>query len=182
MALIVAIGFLLILSILGTVVLDVANRGLKQISTFTPVKRSFYAVDQAVEYSMNGDLIYNLSMSGTVNLLTGTARNRSGAEIADNVPGAGYLYDPAGGSITHRKIIESISGGKLVAGTVNDLGPHTLPAGLAGKYTTDFGANLYHVSAEAEVSTGGETQKVDASIVRLYKLEDDTIFRTTGGG
>ena len=172
MALIIAIGFLLILSILGTVVLDVANRSLKQIAGFTPTKRSFYTVDQAVEYSMNGDLVYNLSMSGSVDLLTGKAKDRNGVDLAD----------PDGGSLTHKKIIESISGGKLVSGTVTDLGPKTLPASLAGKYTTDFGANLYHVAAEAEVSTGGETQKVDASIVRLYKLEDDVIFRTTGGG
>jgi len=171
MALIVAIGFLLILSILGTVVFEVSTRGLQDTAGFSPVRRSFYTVDQAVEYAMNGDLIYNLSMSGSVNLVTDEVKNRSGVT----------LLDPDGGNLIHEKVIESVSGGNLISGAVTDLGAQALPASLAGKYTSDFGANLYHVTAEAE-SLAGDTQKVDASIVRLYKMEDDVIFRTTGGG
>ena len=48
-ALVVAIGFLLVLSILGAVVLTVANRGLQDVASFSPVRKSFYTVDQAVE-------------------------------------------------------------------------------------------------------------------------------------
>lgn len=171
MALVVAIGFLLVLSILGTLVLNLANRGLQETAKFSPTKRSFYTVDQAVEYAMNGDLVYNLSMSGSLNLVTDDAKDRNGS----------ILPDPDGGYLKHRKIIETVGGGSLVSGQVTDLGPHSLPATLEGKFTTDFGANLYHVTAEA-VAPAGDSQKVDASIVRLYKLEDDVIFRTTGGG
>ena len=173
MALVVAIGFLLVLSILGAVVLTVANRGLQDVASFSPVRKSFYTVDQAVEYAMNGDLVYNLSMRGTISLvdlpsgdpIDDIARDRNGASLG----------------VTHEQIIEKVSGGNLVSGQVADLGPKALPASLSGKYTTDFGANLYHVTAEGR-APGGESQKVDASIVRLYKLEDDVIFRTTGGG
>jgi Tfp pilus assembly protein PilX len=170
MALVVAIGFLLVLSILGAVVLTVANRGLQETANFSPMRKSFYTVDQAVEYSMNGDLVYNLSMSGSLNLVTGDAKDRNGVPLV-----------LGGNTLKHKDIIERSSGGTLVSGQVSDLGPQSLPASLAGKYTTDFGANLYHVTAEG-VAPGGENQKVDASIVRLYKLEDDVIFRTTGGG
>lgn len=178
MALVVAIGVLLVLSILGAVVLDVANRGLRETAGFSPMRRSFYAVDQAVEYAMNGDLVYNLSMSGTLSLVNPASTSTT----ADD--GLDYLARDRNGvslGLSHEQIIESTTGADLVYGQVADLGPHQLPASLAGKYTTDFGANLYHVTAEG-VAPGGDSQKVDASIVRLYKLEDDVIFRTTGGG
>jgi Tfp pilus assembly protein PilX len=178
-ALVVAIGFLLVLSILGAVVLTVANRGLKDVASFSPTKRSFYTVDQAVEYSMNGDLVYNLSMAGTISLVNPASTATTSDDALD------YLARDRNGvslGVSHEQVIEKSSGGNLVSGQVTDLGPQSLPASLAGKYTTDFGANLYHVTAEGRAPTGGETQKVDASIVRLYKLEDDVIFRTTGGG
>jgi len=179
MALVVAIGFLLVLSILGAVVLTVANRGLQDSASFSPVRRSFYTVDQAVEYSMNGDLIYNLSMTGTISLVNPA----NTATLSDDA--LDYLArDRTGTSlgVSHEQVIEKASGGILVSGQVTDLGAQALPASLAGKYTTDFGANLYHVTAEGRGSAASDTQKVDASIVRLYKLEDDVIFRTTGGG
>jgi hypothetical protein len=181
MALVVAIGFLLVLSLLGAAVLTVANRGLHDegskhdTASFSRNRNLFYTVDRAVEYAMNGDFVYNLSMSGSIDLVTGEAKDRNGND----------LLDPDGDPLTHKQIIElgSDDAGRpqLKSGLVTDLGPQSLPASLAGKFTTDFGANLYHVTAEAESLTG-DIQKVDASIVRLYKLEDDVIFRTTGGG
>lgn len=178
MALVVAIGFLLVLSLLGAVVLTVANRGLEETASFSPVKRSFYTVDQAVEYAMNGDLVYNLSMLGTISLVNPANTVTTADDALD------YLARDRNGAslgVSHEQIIEKASGATLVTGQVADLGPKALPASLAGKYTTDFGANLYHVTAEGRAA-GGDTQKVDASIVRLFKLEDDVIFRTTGGG
>ena len=179
MALVVAIGFLLVLSILGAVVLTVANRGLQDSASFSPVRRSFYTVDQAVEYSMNGDLVYNLSMSGTISLVNPAGTPTTSDDALD------YLARDRNGAslgVSHEQVIEKASGGTLVSGQVSDLCPQSLPASLAGRYTTDFGANLYHVTAEGRGPTESDTQKVDASIVRLYKLEDDVIFRTTGGG
>jgi Tfp pilus assembly protein PilX len=177
-ALVVAIGCLLVLSILGAVVMTVANRGLEETRSFSPMRRSFYAVDQAVEYSMNGDLIYNLSMSGTISLVNPASTATTADDALD------YLARDRNGAslgVSHEQVIEKTSGSNLLSGQVTDLGPQGLPASLAGRYTSDFGANLYHVTAEA-VAPAGDAQRVDASIVRLYKLEDDVIFRTTGGG
>jgi hypothetical protein len=160
MALILAIGFLAVLSILGAVVLTAANRGLSGTGISLPELQAFYAADRAVEYSMNRDIIINIGSGGTIDLVSG------------NLPG--------GGGKTHKDVIDG-SGGLLKAGTVDDLGPNTLPPSIASFFGSDFGANFYHV----EVSTTGpaKTQaNVNASIVRLFKMDDDTIFRTSGGG
>ena len=72
-------------------------------------------------------------------------------------------------------------------------------------FGSDFSANYYQVQVKvgtpqptyddanpADPTTAGyraavtakqdKTTHVNASIVRLYKLDDDTIFRTSGGG
>ncbi len=60
MALILAIGFLAVLSILGAVVLKVANQGLSESALTLPGQQSFYTADRSVEYSMNRDIIVSL--------------------------------------------------------------------------------------------------------------------------
>jgi hypothetical protein len=52
---------------------------------------------------------------------------------------------------------------------------------VAALYGSEFGANFYHVEVEATAS-GTAKSHVNASIVRLFKSDDDTIFRTSGGG
>ena len=64
MALMLAIGFLALLSILGATVLNVALRGLDESESRTFTKSdqmAFYAADRAVEYSMNRDIVVNLA-------------------------------------------------------------------------------------------------------------------------
>ncbi len=170
MALITAIGFLAVLSILGTVVLTTTTRDLQKAGGFLPARRAFYTADRAVEYSMNRDIIINLSPGNTLNLVGVNAKDASNNDL---VP-----------AITHDSIIEGDSGNQLVAGTVEDLGPHDLPPAMAEVHGSDFGANLYHVEVEATASYGGTANesRVNASIVRLFKMDDDTIFRTSGGG
>jgi len=164
MALILAIGFLALLSILGAVVLQVATRGLEGTASYTPGSQAFYVSDRAVEYSLNRDIIVSLSPGESVDLM-----------VDDDV---------TPGTLTHKSIIEAGATGQLVSGTVTDLGPHELPPAAAERYGSDFGANMYHVQVESTAPSGGTTadSHVNASIVRLFKLDDDTIFRTSGGG
>lgn len=166
MALILAIGFLAILSILGAVVLNLATEGIKESAEFLPRRLSFYTADRAVEYAMNRDIIINLPVNGTVNLVNDEVKLANGTTVS---------------GVTHKSIIEKNSIGTLLSGTVTDIGPRSLPPAMAAIHGSEFGANLYHVSVEAQADLGGKTH-IDASIVRLFKLDDDQIFRTSGGG
>jgi hypothetical protein len=159
MALIFAIGFLAILSILGAVVLNLATRGLNESGLSLPSQQSFYTADRSVEYSMNRDIIISLPSYNSVNLVTGLTAS----------------------GVTHKSIIEKQSIGTLESGTVTDIGPRTLPPAMAAIHGTEFGANLYHVNVQTSAPLGGRTH-VDAAIVRLFKIDDDTIFRTSSGG
>jgi hypothetical protein len=168
MALIVAIGFLAILSILGAVVLNIATQDIGVSANFMPARQAFYTSDRAVEYAMNRDIIVNLTPGNTVDLDADDALDPSGASLG----------------VTHKQIIEGSDVGTLVAGSVEDLGPHDLPPTMAEIHGSEFGANLYHVEVESTAPSAGGTLEshVNASIVRLFKLDDDTIFRTSGGG
>jgi hypothetical protein len=166
MALILAIGFLAVLSILGAVVLNLATEGVKDSASVLPRRLSFYTADRAVEYAMNRDIIINMPVSGTVNLVTDDVKLANGTTLT---------------GVKHKSIVEKDSVGTLTSGTVTDLGPRNLPPAMAAIHGSEFGANLYHVNVEASAPLGGTTH-VDASIVRLFKLDDDQIFRTSGGG
>jgi hypothetical protein len=168
MALILAIGFLALLSILGAVVMRVSTQDMKASGAVVPKQKAFYVADRAVEYALNRDMIYYLNpMAGTptANLVTGTVTS----------------------GLTHKQIIET---GELnismESGTVEDLGESGLPPYLASIHGSDFGANLYHVKVKTMAYKGNPTLEasahVDAAIVRLYKKDDDQIFRTSGGG
>ena len=165
MALILAIGFLAVLSILGAVVMKVSTQGLSASATTLPKRQSFYAADRSVEYAMNRDILINLPVSSSVNLVTDVAKDGSGSSMG----------------VTHKDIIENGSVGTLISGSVTDIGPRTLPPAMAEIHGTEFGANLYHVNVSASAPLGGTT-RVDAAIVRLFKIDDDTIFRTSSGG
>ena len=177
MALIIAIGFLAILSILGAVVLNVATQDIGASASFMPARRAFYTSDRAVEYSMNRDIIVNLNSGDTITLADGTpAVDEDGTEFAKDASGVSL-------GVTHKEVVEDGTA-TLVSGTVQDLGPRDLPPAMAEIHGSDFGANLYHVQVEANAPGPGGTveSRVNASIVRLFKLDDDTIFRTSGGG
>ena len=168
MALIIAIGFLAILSILGAVMLNLATSDLGVSGGFMPARRAFYTSDRAVEYSMNRDIILNLIPGDSTDLVTDNALDEAGVSLGK----------------THKQIIEEADVGTLVSGTVEDLGPHDLPPTMAEIHGSEFGANMYHVEVDSTAPSGsGEMRsRVNASIVRLFKMDDDTIFRTSGGG
>lgn len=172
LALILAIGFLAILSILGAVVLNVATRGLDEtniLSSYTRAdQQALYAADRAVEYSMNRDIIVNLAQYNSVNLMTDEVKQATSA----------------GTGVNHNVVINATGPGRIVSGTVTDVGPRSLPPTMAAMHGSEFGANLYHVSVKTEAGLGRFKRNVhvDASIVRLFKMDDDQIFRTSGGG
>lgn len=171
MALIMAIAFLAILSILGAVVLRVSLRGLEDSESRTYTQsdqQALYAADRAVEYSMNRDLIINLAQSGTVNLATDIVKQANGISSG----------------VSHKTVIDLSGPGDLVSGTVTDVGPRSLPPAMAAMHGSEFGANLYHISVKTKAGAGllERSTHVDASIVRLFKMDDDQIFRTSGGG
>lgn len=160
MALILAIGFLAILSILGAVVLEVSTRDMKATAGFEPKRQAFYVADRAVEYAMNRDIVYSLASGATLDLVN----------------------DDSG---VHKTTIERDGVGTLTAGTVTFIPSDDLamPDQLAELHGNDFGVVLYHVKAQSQVpGPAGATSKIDASIVRLFKKDDDQIFRTSGGG
>ena len=167
-ALILAIGMLAILSILGAVVLTVSTRDLGSTATFLPGRNAFYVADRAVEYAMNREIVLELVPGESIDLVKNVKLSQGGSELGDS-------------SLDNKKIIESASNGRLIAGMVTDLGPNDLPPSIAARFGTDFGANFYHVEVETE-APGNAEAKVSASIIRLFKSEDDTILRTTGGG
>lgn len=173
MALILAIGFLAILSILGAVVFEVSTRDLGETASFKPAREAFYAADRAVEYSMNTGIILNLAPEESINLYTGVKMDKDG-----NAVGAASTVHLNNINLT---TVTQPGKGSLVSGTVTDLGPDDLPPSVAALYGSDFGANFYHVEVETS-APGNATSNVNASIVRLFKSDDDTIFRTSGGG
>ena len=171
MALILAIALLAVLSILGAVVLRVSLRGLEDSSARTYTQsdqQALYAADRAVEYSMNRDLIINLAQNNTADLGTDEVIQANGS----------------GSGVPHKTVIDLSGPGELASGTVTDVGPRSLPPAMAAMHGSEFGANLYHISVEAKAGTGAfeRSTHVDASIVRLFKMDDDQIFRTSGGG
>ena len=166
MALILAIGFLAVLSILGAVVMKVSMHDLSDSTVTLPNQRSLYAADRAVEYSMNRDIIVNLAQFNSISLDAGIVRQANGLSVS---------------GVTHKNVIDNTGVGTLVNGTVVDVGPRALPAALAAIHGSEFGANLYHINVQTTAPLG-RTTHVDASIVRLFKMDDDQIFRTSGGG
>jgi len=168
MALILAIGFMAVLSILGAVVFNVALDNMKASGTVQPKRLSFYTADRTVEYAMNRDIIINMPVLSSVNLADPNLKIIHADGTTDT-------------TITHKSIIEKESVGTLDSGVITDIGPRTLPPIMAEIHGSEFGANLYHVNVETSAPLGGTTH-VDSSIVRLFKIDDDTIFRTNSGG
>jgi hypothetical protein len=185
MALLLAIGFLAVLSILGAVVMRVSTSGLSATVETLPNQRALYAADRTVEYAMNRDIIINLGAFGEVDLAVEDPANPGTALVnsGDNVLSA----NGATLAVTHDEVInlsgviDGVSTGTIVSGTVTDVGPRSLPPHLAALHGSEFGANLYHVKVKTKAALN-KTTHVDAAIVRLFKMDDDQIFRTSGGG
>ena len=153
-ALIMAIIMLVILSVLGSVVLMSSDSEMKVSGNYQVAKQTFWVADRAVEYATSRDMLMTM---GTVVDLT----------VAP-----------------HKARIEAGGGGVLTEGRIRDLGAGDLPAALAGAYGSDFGANYYQVSTTAKQKDepNATAVRIETTIVRIYKSDDESIFITTGGG
>ena len=153
-ALIMAVIMLVILSILGSVVLMSSDSEMKISGNYQVAKQTFAVADRAVEYATSREIL--IALDSEIDLNAGN----------------------------HKTRIEDAGGGVLTEGVIRDIGPGDLPSSLAAFYGTDFGANYYEVSVTAQQTAAPEsaTVRIDTSIVRIYKTDDDSIFITTGGG
>lgn len=159
-ALIMAIVMLVILSVLGSVVLMSSDTELKISRNYQGSKQTFWVADRAVEYATSREILMALD-GGEINLNSGVHKTR----IED-------LRD------------DGVRDGVLTSGVVRDLGIGSLPASAAGAYGSDFGANYYQVSVTARQSAdpNAAAVNIDASIVRIFKNDDESIYMTDGEG
>jgi len=159
-ALIMAIIMLVILSVLGSVVLMSSDSEMKVSGNYQVAKQTFWVADRAVEYATSRDMLMSM---GTAPVDLTLAPHKAFIEAA----GGGVLSNTPGE--------ESI---------IRDLGAGDLPAALAGAYGSDFGANYYQVSVTAKQKNepNAPAVRIETTIVRIYKNDDESIFITTGGG
>lgn len=154
-ALIMAIIMLVILSVLGSVVLMSSDSEMKISGNYQAAKQTFWVADRAVEYATSRSILMSI---GTT-------------PIDLTLP-------------PHKALIEAAGGGVLKEGRIRDLGIGDLPASIAGAYGSDFGANYYQVSTTAmqKDEPNAPSVRIETTIVRIFKNDDDSIFITTGGG
>lgn len=152
-ALIMAIIMLVILSVLGSVVLMSSDSEMKVSGNYQVAKQTFWVADRAVEYATSRDMLMSM---GTVPIDLTAA--------------------------PHKAFIEAAGGGVLTAGRIRDLGAGDLPASLFSAYGSDFGANYYQVSTTAKQNTSPNATavRIETTIVRIYKTDEDSIFGTVG--
>lgn len=175
--LVLALVMLAILSILASVLMNTSTTELKIVNNYQSGKQSFYAVERAVEYATNRNMLVTMGSGLAVDMITGR------------------MYDPDNPGVTisttsptnlHKTRVDAGStvedgGGVITEGVIEDLLAGDLPAKLAGGWGSEFGANQYRVRATA-VGPGNSRTRVEAVIVRIYKSEDESVFRTSGGG
>lgn len=162
-ALIMAVIMLVVFSILGSVVLMSSDSELKISKNYQANKQTFWVADRAVEYATSRNML--MTMGAVESLMTGTT------VITGEVK-------------THKELIEAAGGGVLTEGRIRDLGVGDLPATLAGAYGSDFGANYYQVSVTAQQNNNPDSTavRIETTMVRIFKSDDESIFVTTGGG
>jgi hypothetical protein len=165
--LILAIVFMAILSILGTVVLNVANREIKEIAGsperagLLPEKDAFYLVDRTVEYSLNSQIIQAINDKITL----GTD------------PAIDFTSETTPGGILHSVLLRAGGGPQLTSGTIRQLGVAELSFNQISRIASGASAKdifiRYHLNASACpqnvdcVSFPKETIRVDAQLVEV---------------
>ena len=152
-ALIMAIIMLVILSVLGSVVLMSSDSEMKVSGNYQVAKQTFWVADRAVEYATSRNMLMSI---GTTPIDLTLA--------------------------PHKALIEAAGGGVLTEGRIRDLGAGDLPASLFSAYGSDFGANYYQVSTTAKQNTNSNATavRIETTIVRIYKTDEDSIFGTIG--
>ncbi|AJF06037.1 hypothetical protein GSUB_04935 [Geoalkalibacter subterraneus] len=156
MALVLAVSMLLILTVLGMVAWNSSTRQLVPAGLQQAEYQAFFAAQRGIEYALNRDILLN--MSGSV-------------DLASN---AHKPYIDAGNT-------KAAGRGEITEGEIADGGAGVVPLRLRSRYGSEFGANYYFISVRGE-GPGGRSQDVETQVVRMYRHDDDSIFRTSGGG
>lgn len=154
-ALILAIIFMAILSILGAVVLQVANREIKMVSGYKaggdyptdragllPEKEAFYLVDRTVEYSLNTRVIQQINDQMSI--------DPTDTEL-DFITDPFDIADPTGDK--HKDVIEAGGGLLLRSGKIRNLGLTSLSFAQISRIASGASAKdifiRYHLNASA---------------------------------
>ena len=160
MALILAIGFLAVLSILGAVVMRVSTLDLKNTAAFLPERRAFYIADSTVEYALNDELINSVNTDLTNWLIV------DGKRTID-------LMTSHGGD---DKRIISLGQNKeeLVEAKLTQVMLTGAKIPIQYDFITTLGdtAELYHLNVKSKASLG-TTSNIEASIMKLNLIKDN---------
>lgn len=160
-ALILAIGFLAVLSILGAVVMDVATRDLSETVDVLPNQQALWAAERSIEYALSEDMRDELTLSTDKKIdLTETS---------------------------HTNLINSTGSGQILDGevkfltTTKDLPAHVLEGQALGTE-----GRIYHVKVKTATKFSGRAYKetnVDATMVLLQPpVGGSNVGGTTGTG
>lgn len=154
-ALILALGMLVILSLLGALALSVSTTDVQISGNLKNSQDSFYAAEAAVEYAMgNTDITQSI---GVTNLNDLAHKN--------NLTMGGTKLDPD------------------AVNQVVSLGAGELPDSLSSRFGREkFGGAYYTISVTGVGVNERSQTKIEAEQVRVYQKDDEGVLITTGSG
>lgn len=154
MALVLVMVMLALLSILGVMVINIAEIDLGLTGNYRTSNQSFYAADRAIEYVMGTPSI--IFDANDTNL--------------NNDPHPGNLEVGGTGLDT------------TATNIVKNLGPGELPDKLSTRFGSDFGANYYIINVTGQDASGRSRTTIETQMSRVFHKEDDSRLITTDGG
>jgi Tfp pilus assembly protein PilX len=149
---------LAILSILGALALTTSTTEIGISGNYRSAQNAFYAAERAVEYAMgNPAIVFN---NGNTDLNDSTHSARLTLGQSKLLPTA-----------TNRVV---------------NLGPGDLPAKMAERYGSDFGANYYVITVTgAQVDSADRPRaqvRIETQTARIFQKDEDSTLMTTGDG
>lgn len=154
-ALILALGMLVILSLLGALALSVSTTDVQISGNLKNSQNAFFAAESAVEYAMGNTAI--TQSTGITNL-------NSGAHPG-NLSMGGTKLDPT------------------AVNQVESLGAGELPDSLSARFGREkFGGAYYTISVTGVGVNERSQTKIEAQQVRVYQKDDEGVLITTGSG
>jgi len=154
-ALILALGMLVILSLLGAMALSVSTTDIQISGNLKNSQNSFYAAESAVEYAMGNEDILQSTGTTDLNDVAHTANlSMGGTKLA---PDANNL--------------------------VVSLGAGELPDSLSSRFGREkFGGAYYTISVTGVGVNERSQTKIEAEQVRVYQKDDEGVLISTGFG
>lgn len=156
-ALILALGMLVILSLLGAMALSVSTTDIQISGNLKNSQNSFYAAEAAVEYAMGNEDI--LQSTGTTDL------NDVLLDHTANLTMGGTKLAPDADNL------------------VVSLGAGELPDSLSSRFGREkFGGAFYTISVTGVGVNERSQTKIEAEQVRVYQKDDEGVLVSTGLG